>query len=165
MKLHFNAARVRAMLAHSQAATERRHTFGQLYQAACRRDGMDVPLKGKHVPTPADVDPTKVPPGLWLVGETGIYLMSNGLPLQPGQVEGRPLVAYAEECDPSLNLNGWHVLKRAAFGGDDGCEFAPARFIASMLTGEADGRVALKLTTRTMAVTLPSPLRKVRHQQ
>lgn len=38
-------------------------------------------------------------PGLWLVGDHGVYLCSNG-ELPKG---AKPLVAYAEECDPRKN--------------------------------------------------------------
>lgn len=38
-------------------------------------------------------------PGIWLVGDEGVYIMSNGI-LAAGQ---QPLVVYAEECDPKTN--------------------------------------------------------------
>lgn len=56
-------------------------------------------------------------PGLWLVGDHGVYLCSNG-----ALAEGaKPLVAYAEECDPARN-DDWFEVKRRTFGGDDGLE-------------------------------------------
>ncbi|NTF91675.1 DUF3085 domain-containing protein [Agrobacterium rhizogenes] len=57
-------------------------------------------------------------PGLWLVGDHGVYLMSNGK-LPDG---GRPLVVYAEECDPRTD-DDWFGVKRRTFGGDDGVYF------------------------------------------
>lgn len=59
--------------------------------------------------------------GLWLVGDEGVYVMSNGK-LAGGQ---RALVVYAEECDPKTNPDYWHY-KRQYFGGDDGVEFIDA---------------------------------------
>lgn len=60
-------------------------------------------------------------PGLWLVGDEGVYLLPNGR-LTEGQ---RPLVIYAEECDPKTNPDCWHT-KRRHFGADDGIEFLDA---------------------------------------
>lgn len=60
-------------------------------------------------------------PGLWLVGDNGVYIMSNGK-----LVEGdRPLVVYSEECHPVGNPD-WLDYKRRYFGGDDGIEFIEA---------------------------------------
>ncbi|RUV41243.1 MAG: DUF3085 domain-containing protein [Mesorhizobium sp.] len=60
-------------------------------------------------------------PGVWLVGDQGVYIMSNGkLP------EGaRALVVYSEQCHPTGNP-GWWDYKRRHFGGDDGIEFIEA---------------------------------------
>ena len=57
-------------------------------------------------------------PGIWLVGDEGVYIMSNGK-LADGQ---RSFVIYAEECDPKTNPDYWHY-KRRHFGGGDGIEF------------------------------------------
>lgn len=66
----------------------------------------------------SDIDNRK--PGLWLVGDHGVYLCSNG------KLAGaRPLVVYAQECDPTQN-DDWFEVKRRAFGGDDGVEFLDA---------------------------------------
>jgi hypothetical protein len=62
----------------------------------------------------------KLKPGLWLVGDHGVYLCSNG------KLAGaRPLVVYAQECDPNRN-DDWLEVKRRTFGGDDGVEFLDA---------------------------------------
>ena len=60
-------------------------------------------------------------PGLWLVGDQGVYIMSNGQ-LPDG---GRPLVVYSEECHPVGNPD-WFDYKHRHFGGDDGIEFIDA---------------------------------------
>ena len=60
-------------------------------------------------------------PGLWLVGDQGVYLLSNGK-LAEGE---RPLVVYSDECHPVGNPDWWHY-KRRHFGGDDGIEFLAA---------------------------------------
>jgi len=60
-------------------------------------------------------------PGLWLVGDEGVYILSNGK-LADG---ARPLVVYSEECHPVGNPD-WFDYKRRWFGGDDGIEFIEA---------------------------------------
>lgn len=60
-------------------------------------------------------------PGVWLVGDEGVYLCSNGK-LADGV---RPLVLYAEQCHPVGNPDWWDY-KRRHFGGDDGIEFVEA---------------------------------------
>lgn len=60
-------------------------------------------------------------PGLWLVGDEGVYIMSNGK-----LAEGvRALVVYSEECHPAGNPDWWDYKGRW-FGGDDGIEFLAA---------------------------------------
>ncbi|MBX4962664.1 DUF3085 domain-containing protein [Rhizobium binae] len=67
-------------------------------------------------------------PGLWLVGDHGVYLLSNGK-LAEG---AKPLVAYAEECDPHKN-DDWFEVKRQTFGGDDGVDFLDARGLEALI--------------------------------
>ena len=67
-------------------------------------------------------------PGLWLVGDNGVYLLSNGkLP-----DDAKPLVVYAEECDPRTN-DDWFEVKRRTFGGDDGVDFLDAEQLEAMM--------------------------------
>lgn len=67
-------------------------------------------------------------PGLWLVGDNGVYIMSNGK-LAGG---ARPLVVYSEECHPTGNPD-WYDYKRRHFGGDDGIEFIDAERLIPLL--------------------------------
>lgn len=60
-------------------------------------------------------------PGLWLVGDQGVYIMSNGK-LGHG---ARPLAVYSDECHPVGNPD-WFHYKHRHFGGDDGIEFIDA---------------------------------------
>lgn len=84
----------------------------------------------------AEVSPNHLPtfagpaagPALWLVGDKGIYLMSNGLPalMAKGELDrsgggpGRRLVCYAEGChreeDP---IEDWWPIHNAIDGGND----------------------------------------------
>ena len=59
--------------------------------------------------------------GIWLVGDEGVYIMSNGK-LAEGT---RALVVYAEQCHPKGDINWWDY-KRRHFGADDGIEFIEA---------------------------------------
>jgi len=59
--------------------------------------------------------------GLWLVGDEGVYILSNGK-LAEG---AKALVVYSEECHPIGNPDWWDY-KRRWFGGDDGIEFVEA---------------------------------------
>ena len=91
--------------------------------------------------------------GLWLVGDEGIYLMSNGK-LAEGK---RPLVVYSDECHPMGNAD-WHDYKRRHFGGDVGIEFIDAEdlipqfdrnFGCTHLTVQlTEHQLSLTLTTR-----------------
>lgn len=60
----------------------------------------------------------KTGPGLWLVGDHGVYLMGNQ-ELNPTKP---PNVVYAEGINP-LEDENFYASKRMIFGGDDGAEF------------------------------------------
>jgi hypothetical protein len=93
-KLRFPIAAVLELAHHAKAATNHSSGYGE--------------------------DP--VGPALILVGDNGVYFMSNGLPGIPKRDGGEGShVVYADRCDPSKDL-GWYDLKRATFGGDDGAE-------------------------------------------
>lgn len=63
-------------------------------------------------------------PGVWLVGDEGVYIISNGK-LAEGQ---KPLVVYSNECHPK-GSDDWWDYKRRHFGGDDGIEFIDAGLV------------------------------------
>ncbi len=74
-------------------------------------------------------------PGVWLVGDNGVYLCSNGK-LPNGE---KPFVAYALECDPRTN-DDWFEVKRRTFGGDDGVEFIEAAQLEAMIAATPNAR-------------------------
>lgn len=74
-------------------------------------------------------------PGVWLVGDYGVYLCSNGK-LLGGE---KPFVAYALECDPRTN-DDWFEVKRRTFGGDDGVEFIDAAQLEAMMAACPNAR-------------------------
>ena len=92
-------------------------------------------------------------PGLWLVGDEGVYLLSNGK-LAEGQ---RALVVYAEECDPKTNPDYWHY-KRQHFGADDGIDFLDAAALARLFAA-SPGATHLRIATTDTSLVL-TPIRR-----
>lgn len=91
--------------------------------------------------------------GLWLVGDHGIYVMSNGHPGDllvaddPGPCASKHCV-YPTECNPAtMEFDDWYAVKKEAFGADDGIEFIPLVTAEAML---ATGRFVLDLTPGCM---------------
>jgi len=81
-------------------------------------------------------------PALWLVGDAGIYLMSNGKPpiLHDGKVVSmekagfqKRLCAYAEGCGPENEVDEWWPVHMAIEGGDDFSRTLPVDLIRSGL--------------------------------
>ncbi len=119
----------------NHALQSERHTpvYDQLYEGRCRFDGVDVDfdacMDSGNFAKAEEVDESKVPAGLMLVKDDGIYLMSNGserLP-NPNGGEESSLVAYAQGYDSSkaadVDKRGfsddvWQA-SREAVGGDD----------------------------------------------
>jgi hypothetical protein len=159
MRLHFDAALVRRLLDHSKAAPTRKPTMEQLFDGQYRKDGQDVDLDTLAVgswPTAVDVDPSKLPPGLWLVGDRGVYLMSNGSPaLLVDPTKTVNVVAFAAEADPAKRPDSWWEIKRAAFGGDDGVTFLDLAFAETLVRAGRNGLVCIDLTPDTATVATP----------
>lgn len=132
MKLHFDRALVARLLAHAEAAATHSPTLDQLFSPEYQKERVT-----DRMPTHEDIDETRIPAGLILVGDRGVYLMSNGKPCLPDPDGAPNLVAYAKEADPRGSSSDWYHIKRASFGGDDGAEFLSAEVIR--LTLEATG--------------------------
>ena len=159
MRLHFDLALVQRLLDHSKAATERKPSYDQLYAGRFRRDGKDADLdnlNSGNFPTAEDVDPAKIPPGLWLVGDDGVYLMSNGQPaLLVDAPDSRNVAAYAAEADPATGIDGCWEAKNAAFGRDDGVVFLELRFAEGLIARGGQGRVCIALTPQQVEAVAP----------
>lgn len=131
-QMMFRCAEVLPLLGHSQVSPERSPTFGQMHDAANRFDGKDIDHSDWNViPCLDDVDKSKVPAGLNLVGDRGIYLMSNGRPRQNVNEEGTCQLVYAIGASPEDE--GSYDAKINLYGGDDGCDFLPAETIRPLL--------------------------------
>ena len=89
-------------------------------------------------------------PGLWLVGDEGVYIMSNGKLAEAA----RALVLYSEQCHPAGNPDWWHY-KRRHFGGDDGIEFIEAGRLLPLLAGHMRAtHLTIELTEAEIALSL-----------
>lgn len=86
--------------------------------------------------------PETVKPGLWLVGDHGVYLMTNTKEklLNDNQLSasdtepGRCFVVYAEGINPEKDDSGdWWDRKVETFGGDDGVEFLELEAVENQL--------------------------------
>jgi hypothetical protein len=84
----------------------------------------------------------KPKPGLWLVGDSGIYLMSNGDPplLRDGKTAKvadtngmRRLTAHADGCDWMDDFDQWWPIHNAIAGGDDFAVTIPLRLFRRAL--------------------------------
>jgi len=83
---------------------------------------------------------------LWLVGDQGVYLMSNG----SGDTKGP--IAYAKGCDPDKDdFDDWWELKRASFGGDDGVELLPLEGFEAAIAG-GTGLIVVAISATSIAV-------------
>jgi hypothetical protein len=95
-KVHFDKSMVIRLIEHAKLAPKHQAPFGSKDPAV---------------------------PALILVGDDGIYLLSNGQ--YPGE---KPpyLAAYARECNPkTMDFDTWWAAKQEIFGGDDGAEHVP----------------------------------------
>lgn len=132
--LTFDADHVRDLIAASRASTARRATFAELAtMPELWRDDMpaerrallmsEIEADGMAISAnEADVDPAMVEPSIWLVGDRGIYLMSNA-PIDEVKAIREDHVAYALECDPTkMDFDQWWEAKGRIYGGSDGGE-------------------------------------------
>lgn len=139
-KLLFNVAEVRRILEHAQNSDTHCPTFGQCMDGRYRIDGRDWDRSnGLGSLSVKQVDKGKVPAGLHLAGDQGVYLMSNGEPPQqdPAHEDTHAVVSYALGINPEVDAD-WYEAKRSMFGGDDGLEFIPAEGVAAAMSGARD---------------------------
>lgn len=145
MQMKFDADHLRKLLDLSKAADERRPNLVQMCSPEFWRDDMDLARRAALEEDAKefgitfearieDVDTDKVLPGLWLVGDSGVYMMSNA-PQSDVDASSVPHVCYAQHANPEVDDPAdVYDAKRAMFGGDDGCEFLDASIIEAALS-------------------------------
>ncbi|BAZ18892.1 hypothetical protein NIES4071_107770 (plasmid) [Calothrix sp. NIES-4071] len=114
MKLHFLKRDVQKLLEHTKNSEEHVAVYG---------------------------DESTNQPGLLIVGDEGIYLISNGKPglfrdgaFEQAIPESPAFVVYATECNPlTLPFEEWRRIKEESFGSDDGIDFLETDFIEAAL--------------------------------
>jgi hypothetical protein len=158
MILHFSIADVMKLLEHSKNAPKHAPNMEQRYSGEFLKEGIEKPKDFDFNIKEEDLDFSKIPPGLWLVGDQGIYLMSNGNPhfhdpAQPDSPE-HSFVVYPKECNPkTLPFDEWYYNKREAFGGDDGCEFISQEAIENFFLKKPKSRTFnIDLTPKRMKI-------------
>lgn len=124
--LTFKAAEVKRLIDHTRAAPEHSEFYGET-----------------------------VGPALMLVGDRGVYLMSNGIPhLQAeDKTDNHSVVAYAEGCNPETDeFDVWYENKRDLFGGDDGADPLTGEWLDKMATMIEAGKseIQIKITPATL---------------
>ncbi len=156
MKLHFATAVVQSLIDHGVTSSQRMPALEQRFQDRFQKEGTDLPIDGKGaLPSIDDIDMTKVPPGLWLVCDGGIYLMSNGRPGLRTKGEAlRNIVACTKECEPDANFAWWEV-RQAIFDSSGGGLFLESHFVDMMLMYATEAYASLDLTRDAVVVSEP----------
>jgi len=111
----FKASELKRCINHARAATE----WEMGYEEMTDEQRIEVGLQPLENRTP-------VGPCLLLVHDSGVYLMSNGIPRDLDESERREksYAVYAEDCNPVHDENCWET-SRALVGGDDFVETIP----------------------------------------
>lgn len=90
-------------------------------------------------------DTATTKPMVVLVGDQGVYLMSNGLPGDMHQPPSTWFVAYAQGMNPGLDADWWDT-KRAVYGGDDGADALDLVDALRALLDRGDAQIHLRLS-------------------
>jgi len=145
--LLFDRKEVSDLLTQAKTAKEHYPTFDQLYDPAYRFDEKEP--DEDHLAKQDEVDLTKIPWGLQLVSDRGVYLMSNAR--IPGKEQSKPKVIYAEGLNPEID-DGWYTDKRIAMGGDDQVIFIPGNLVEAELA-KGSGNLAIAVEHNNQYVT------------
>jgi len=124
--LNFNALALRRLVDHAKAAPE--HDMGW------------------------SEDPAK--PALVLVGDQGVYLMSNGKPADQREAQKGNYVAYATDHNPNRDT-GWWDAKRASFGADDGAETLDIIDSVDLLLKRGETEIRIQIEDDFIGLLMP----------
>ena len=148
--LTFRAGDVRVLLAHARAAKEHRPSYEDLFEPDYHKGGKVKEKDGW--PDSDNIDPTKIPAGLWLVKDDGVYLMSNGSPALLRE-EGKPnnVVVYASEANPKTSEDCWGSAC-SIMGGDDCVITLPATMFTKVDELADDDLILMDVTEESIGV-------------
>jgi hypothetical protein len=99
----------------------------------------------------------KQEPGLFLVGDQGIYLMSNGIPnlIDPnGTTKDTSVVSYPKECNPIKDHEGYYQFKDEVYGGDDGVDLLEMNMFEKLFDPNPPKTFEIKLTETSISVII-----------
>lgn len=118
-QLKFKKSEVAKLIELSLAAKDYSPSYGDLYNPKYRLDGKE-PEVGVF-PKAEELDTKRIGPGLTLVGDHGVYLISNSKDQAKTENNGRSFyVSYAKGLDPEKDEETWYDEKRHVWGsGDD----------------------------------------------
>ena len=161
-RFRFKAADVEKLVEHVRQCEAHLPTFGQMLEPQYHKPGNEV-AEGDF-PRAEDIDLTKVPAGLHLVKDRGVYLMSNGSPRLPGDAEYN-FVAYAEGYNPSVDaFDEWYDNARVYLGGDDFVEHIDVDWWDQFKSLGGGEHFDLDITEEKIALMVPAPTKGRRSQ-
>jgi hypothetical protein len=134
--INFDIAQVKLLVDHVRAAKQHSPTMDMLFDAKYYKnkiikdkDGLtelQVKKKGGHFwPSSDHIDRSLVEPVLQLVGDQGVYLITNAQEKLSPSESG--LIVYANGIHPEID-DDWYEAKRYTFGGDDGSVTIPLKW-------------------------------------
>ncbi|MAM83288.1 MAG: hypothetical protein CL472_01230 [Acidobacteria bacterium] len=145
---------LRALVAHAKSSTARKASYEQLYDETLLKEGCEPGLS-------ESIDPDKIPAGLWLVKDRGVYLMSNGQSNLPGPGCAPNLVHYADEANPDKDPEGYYDSARRIAGGDDFVEAIDINVFEDALHHNAE-EIIFTMTHDSMTIGMVLPPAKKR---
>lgn len=124
-----------------------------------------VPYTGGDWERDYDGPPEDISPGLILVGDRGVYLMTNiqdganfkDLVFDSNSDGFRKDCVYAAECNPNtMAFDSWWSSKQAGFGPDDGCEFLAMPNVRSWMEANRESDVlTMDVTPKSIVLVEP----------
>ena len=124
----FNMADVGKLINELKGCQELSPTMDDLFDSNKHKDGVirnDAGLTEEQAdaqkipfwPSAKSIDPSKLEPVLQLVGDHGVYLITNAK--LEGTPSSRGTVVYAKGCNPAVDED-FYEEKERVFGGSDG---------------------------------------------
>lgn len=92
---------------------------------------------------------------VFLAGDHGVYLMSNGEPRDKRcDHPRRNFVAYAKGINPETDA-GWWEAKRDSYGADDGADTLPIIDQLELLIARGEVEIRLEISDEHVSVLMP----------